>query len=218
MKPDNARLSDVNFHLVLTFQAVRDDVEGLIKALKVHASRHDKGYFLNARKRLFLETDPLKIAGLFVYLNKTCYNGLYRVNKAGQFNVPIGDYKDPPILDEDNLRLCSEALRDVEITQHDFSQVKPRKDWFYYLDPPYHQTFSNYAGGGFDEAQHKNLATLCREIDQAGGFFMLSNANTKFVRGLYKGFALETVAASRSVSCKGEQRGKELELIVRNYK
>ncbi len=217
VKPALAYLSDVNFHLIVTFEAVRDDVEGVIRELTIHSAHHSKPYFLEGREKIFTETDSTKLAAWFIYLNKTCYNGLYRVNKAGKFNVPMGSYKDPTILDEDNLRLCAQVLKNADIRQHDFAQKKPQKDAFYYVDPPYHKTYSGYDGTGFGDEQHKNLALFCRKIDAAGGFFMMSNSDTPFIRGLYDGFAIETVSASRSVSCKGGQRGKEQELLVRNY-
>lgn len=218
VKPVKAYLSDINFHLVVTFQTVRDHVDALIEQLKDHAEKHDKEYFLKARKRLFVEKDPIKISAFFIYLNKTCFNGLYRVNQSGFFNVPIGDYKDPPILDEDNLRSCSDALKDAKIKQHSFEQLEPEKDNFYYLDPPYHETYSGYDGRGFGEKEHTALAGFCKEIDKTGAFFMLSNSDTPLIRSLYNGFHIEQVSASRSVSCKANQRGKEKELIIRNYK
>jgi len=115
------------------------------------------------------------------------------------------------------LRICSDTLRNVEIIQKSFIQIEPEQNEFYYLDPPYHQTYSGYDGNGFGDDKHKELAEICRKIDNAGAFFMLSNSDTKFVRSLYRGFAIEKISASRSVSCKGNQRGKEEELIIRNY-
>lgn len=218
VQPEYAYLSDANFHLIITFKAVRNDIEGLIRSLKIHASRHSKEYYLNARKRLFKEKDPAKIASLFIYLNKTCYNGLYRVNKAGQFNVPIGDYKDPAILDEENLRNVSKLLQSADIYQQDFSQVPIIKNAFYYIDPPYHKTYDQYNDNGFGEKEHTELARFCREIDKKGGYFMVSNSDTSFVRNAYKGYNVEKVSASRFVSCKAHQRGKTDELIIRNYR
>lgn len=217
LQPESANLSDINFHLIVTFRAVRDDVDGVIRALKIHAAHHDKAYFLNARERLFKEKEPTKIAGLFIYLNKTCFNGLYRVNSSGKFNVPMGDYKNPAILDEPNLRAASQVLQGTDIEQHGFGQVKPRKDDFFYLDPPYHETYDGYSGSGFGDKEHAELAEFCKLIDKKGGYFMLSNSDTPFVRKLYKGYTIENVAASRSVSCKGDQRGRENELLIRNY-
>ena len=217
-QPQKAFLSDVNFHLIITFQVVRDSVEELIKTLNAHVKGHDKDYFGRARDKIFGEKDPVKIAALFIYLNKTCYNGLYRVNKSGRFNVPMGSYKDPAILDADNLRNVSKILQDVDIQQRPFCQTPVKKGDFYYLDPPYHKTYDGYNGNGFGDSEHEKLAKLCHKIQRIGGYFMLSNSDTDFVRSLYKGYNIEDVRASRMVSCKGEQRGKENELIIRNYK
>lgn len=218
IQPRLAFLSDVNFHLIITFQVVRDNVEDLIETLSTHAEKHTKDYFQAAREKLFIEKNPVKIAALFIYLNKTCYNGLYRVNKTGRFNVPIGSYKNPTILDEVNLRNVSKLLQGINIEQRPFVQVPIAKDDFYYLDPPYHKNYNGYDGAGFGDSEHEKLTKLCHKIDAVGGKFMLSNSDTPFVRGLYKSYDIDVVAASRMVSCKGEQRGKENELIIRNYK
>lgn len=219
IQPKEAYLSDVNFHLILTFTAVRDDVEGVIRQLKIHERLHNKAYYLKARTKLFKEKDATKLAALFIYLNKTCFNGLYRVNSSGGFNVPMGDYKNPLIADVENLRNTSKVLQGAEdISQHSFDQTEIRKGDFYYLDPPYHETYEKYSSGGFGDEEHKQLAEFCRKIDQKGGYFMLSNSDTPFVRELYKGYHIEVVSASRSVSCKKHQRGKENELLIRNYK
>lgn len=218
IKPDRAYLSDINFHLILTFQAVKDDPKQLIHYLKIHERNHSKEYYYKARVRLFKERDKIKIAGLFIYLNKTCFNGLYRVNSQGGFNVPMGDYKNPLIVDEKNLLEVSRVLQTADIKQHDFLQIKPQKDNFYYLDPPYHETYDGYNGKGFGDNEHIKLSEFCKDIDKKGGYFMLSNSDTELVRSLYKGYNIEKVLASRSVSCKAHQRGKENELIIRNYR
>ena len=217
LQPAEAYLSDINFHLILTFKAVRNNTEQLIDLLKVHAANHNKTYYLAARKKLFTEKDPTKIAAWFIYLNKTCFNGLYRVNASGGFNVPMGDYKDPAILDEDNLRNASKVLKGASIQQHSFHDAEIVKGDFYYLDPPYHETYEGYSSGGFGDKEHIQLADFCHKIHAKGAYFMLSNSDTPFVRKLYKSYNIETVSASRSVSCKAHQRGKEDELIIRNY-
>lgn len=217
VQPGKAYLSDINFHLVLAYQAVRDDVDRLIQNLKIHERLHNAEYFSRARERLTRESDSTKVAALMIYLNKTCFNGLYRVNKSGGFNVPIGDYKDTVLFDEDVLRADSSALQGITITQHEFSQMPVVREDFYYLDPPYHKTFDGYNGNGFADSEHEKLAAFCREIHAAKAYFMLSNSDTPFVRSLYKGFTIEQISASRSVSCKGDQRGKANELIIRNY-
>lgn len=218
VKPAKAYLSDVVFPLVLTYIAVRDDVERLIKQLYVHVANHNKAAYLEARIQLAKETDGTKIGALMIYLNKTCYNGLYRVNKSGGFNVPIGSYTTPTILDEQNLRWVSKALQGVEIKQHDFSQIPIQKGNFYYLDPPYHKVYSSYDSSGFVDKNHQELADFCKTLDDAGCTFMVSNSNTPFVRSLYSHYNVEEVQAGRFVSCKGDGRGKETELIIRNYK
>ena len=215
--PEKAFLSDLNFYLVLAYQAVRDDVERLISSLKVHELKHNKDYYLKARLRIAKESDPIKIGALLIYLNKTCYNGLYRVNQSGAFNVPMGSYTSPNILDEGNLRACSKVLQGKVIDQRPFWQTPVVKENFYYLDPPYHKTFSSFDSSGFDDADHEKLAQFCRTLHEAGCYFMVSNSDTPFIRKLYAGFEIETVMAGRFVSCKANQRGKENELLIRNY-
>jgi len=216
-KPPKAYLSELNFYLVLTFRAVRDDVERLISELKVHEKKHDKDYYLKARRKIALEADLTKIGAWMIYLNKTCYNGLYRVNLSGAFNVPMGSYTAPAILDEENLRACSKALQGVEIMQHDFEQAPVQKGNFYYLDPPFHNTFSSFDSSGFGDTDHRKLAAFCKRLDKAECFFMLSNSDTSLVRSLYDGYVIDRVKAGRFVSCKSSGRGKENELIIRNY-
>jgi len=217
VRRDNAYLSDVNFHLIFTFVAVRDDVDRLIANLKIHAAKHSKEYYLQARQRLSKEKDATKVGALLIYLNKTCYNGLYRVNKKGEFNAAFGSYVSPTILDEENLRAASKTLQGAEIKQHVFWQTKIEPGNFYYLDPPYHKTFDGYDSSRFGDQDHKDLADFCHKLDRAGCFFMLSNSDNSFVRELYQGFIVEQVQASRYISSKGDQRGKETELIIRNY-
>jgi len=217
LQPKKAYLSDINFYLIITYQAVKDNLDELIKLLAKHKKNHCKEYYLKQRAKLSKEKDPVKIAGLFIYINKTCFNGLYRVNKSGGFNVPMGSYKNPNILDEETLSNCSKVLKNTKISQHGFEQVKIKKGAFYYIDPPYHKTYSQYDGSGFGEKEHIKLADFCKKIDKKGGYFMLSNSDTDLVRTLYKGYNIDEVQASRSVSCKAHQRGKEYELIIRNY-
>ncbi len=217
VRPQQSYLSDINFPLVLTYLAVRDKVDELIAELKIHATKHNKDYYYKQRIRLSQEHTASKIGALLIYLNKSCYNGLYRVNKSGEYNVPMGSYTDPAILDEENLRAASQALKGAEIHQHPFSQAPIREGNFYYLDPPYHKTFSSYDGSGFGDKDHQGLAQFCKRLDTAGAHFMLSNSDTPFIRKLYAGYNIEQVQAGRFVSCKGTGRGKETELIIRNY-
>lgn len=217
IQPKEAFISDINTHLTTTYQIVRDNVDELIQHLELHKREHCKDYFLEARKNLSTESDPVKIAGLFIYLNKTCFNGLYRVNKSGAFNVSMGAYKSPKILDIENLRKVSSALQGVGISTHGYEYTKIRMNDFYYLDHPYHKTYSGYDGSGFIEKNHIELASFCKTIDESGGFFMLSNSDTPFVRDLYREYFIDLVSASSLVSCNARQRGKREELIIRNY-
>jgi DNA adenine methylase len=212
-----ACLSDINFHLIITYRMIRDKVEAVISRLEYHKKHHNEKYYAEARAKLSETQDQVEVASLFIYLNKTCYNGLYRVNKSGIFNVPIGRYDDPKIVDADNMRKCSKFLVDVDILQNGFSHIKPKKGDFVYFDPPYHETFSAYDGSGFGDKEHEELATFCRQLDQKGVLFMLSNSDTPFIRQLYEGFDMGNVDASRFISCKGNERKKENELIIRNY-
>jgi len=218
VRPNRAFLSDVNLHLVVAYGAVKDNVEDVIGLLKRHEDRHSKAYYLQARRRLAKEADPAVIASLLIYLNKTGYNGLYRVNGAGEYNVPIGDYVSPNILDEGTLRADSRLLTNASIEQGDFSQLRPRKNAFYYLDPPYHETYDGYSGAGFDDDKHRELAQFCNKIDERGGWFMLSNSDTSLVRALWGKYHIEEIQSTRSVSCKSYSRGKANELVIRNYR
>ena len=216
-QPKPAILSDINLYLIITFIIVRDYPDKLINKLKMYQANHSSNHFLQARVKLFEETDPVATAALFIYLNRTCFNGLYRVNKAGLFNVPQGSYKSPKILDEVNLLAVSKALQNIDIKCQDFTKIILRPGDFYYFDPPYHGTYQQYSINGFDDNRHELLADYCRAIDDIGGYFMVSNADTPFIRKLYDGFNIEEIEARRSVSCKAHQRGKETELIIRNY-
>lgn len=215
--PAKAVIADTNPHLIATYRAIKDDVQGVVSLLKKHKRLHSKAHFSQVRERLLQERSDVEVASDFIYLNKTCFNGLFRVNSKGMFNVPMGRYESPAILDEANLVLCSKALQGTTISHSDFSKARPAKGAFYYLDPPYHQTFSGYSKTGFTEERHQELANLCREIHKKGGFFMLSNSDTPFIRDIFKGFEMEVVSAGRYISCKGDQRGRTGELLIRNY-
>ncbi|MDR1232819.1 MAG: Dam family site-specific DNA-(adenine-N6)-methyltransferase [Puniceicoccales bacterium] len=196
----SAYLSDINLHLAITYRMVRDKVEEVISRLEYHRKHHTDKYFATARKTLSETIDGIEIASLLIYLNKTCYNGLYRVNKSGIFNVPMGRYEEPKIVDVDNLQKCSKFLSGVDIFQHGFLCIKPKKGDFVYFDPLYHETFSRYYGSGFGDEEHRELAVFCRQLDQKGVLFMLS------VGELYDGFNVSHVDASRFISCKGKRQ------------
>lgn len=225
-RPDRALLSDVNPELVHTYQAVRDDVDGVIGALARHAAHHDTEHFYAVRERYNarLDRSPVERAAMFIYLNKTCFNGLHRVNRRGEFNVPAGRYKSPRILDEPGLRASSRALAGADIRCDGFEALleNARPGDFVYLDPPYEPvsetaSFTAYAQDGFSRADQTRLRDVCRELDRRGCKLMLSNSDVPFIRELYKAFRIDTVMAPRAVSCDGANRRAVSEVVVRNY-
>jgi DNA adenine methylase len=211
-----AYLSDANERLVVTYRAVRDDVEALIDVLGFHAERHDPEHYRRARVELSSEADPVKLAALLVYLNKTCFNGVYRVNKANQFNVPLGTLDGSNVVDAENLRRASAALQGVTIEHRDFTALSPAKGQLVYLDPPYDRAYTSYTANRFGEELQASVAELARRIDGACGHFLASNADTALIRSLYTGFTIEEVSATRSVSRSGHQRGRVGELLISN--
>jgi len=217
LQPNNAYLSDINPKLVLTYMVVKSDIDELVRQLQIHKLNHNKDYYLQMRAEFGNETDATKIASKLIYLNKTGFNGLYRVNKSGGYNVPMGKYKNPSILEEDNLRAVSKILQNANITTDSFVNIAPTSRQFYYMDPPYHKTFSDYDSSDFKEEQHKLLSLKCKEINDNGAYFMLSNSDTPLVRELYKDYNVEQISAKRTVSCKVSTRGQEHELLIRNY-
>ena len=217
IQPKTAILSDINDKLILTYKAIKQDVDSVIKELKKHEKNNSKEYFYKMRDKFNKEKELIKLASLFIYLNKTCFNGLYRVNQSGWFNVPYGQYNNPRIADEKNLRNVSELLKKVKLNNKSFNQTKIQSRSFYYLDPPYHQTFDQYDENQFNLSDHEKLRDFCKSLDKNQAFFMLSNSDTKEIRKLYKDFNVETIEANKSVSCKVNGRGKEKELIIRNY-
>lgn len=162
-------------------------------------------------------------AAWLLYLNRTCYNGLFRTNQAGEFNVPLGRYRDPRIADADRILAASKALAGAELLHAPFevSLASAEKNDFVYLDPPYvplsaTSSFSAYADGAFDADDQARLAACFRELDARGCLLALSNSDTPAVRALYRGFAITEVAAPRSISARGSARGSAPEVLVRN--
>ena len=217
-KIKRAFLCDTNEELILTYHVVKTNVESLICRLSEHASQHDgKPYFNKIRSQD--PSDSLEIAARFIYLNKTCYNGLYRVNKSGQFNAPIGSYKNPKICDSERLREASAALSKATIVLGDFARtVKCELGDFVYCDPPYHETYNSYQSNGFSIGDQERLRDAATKWGGAGASVMLSNSDTNEIRHLYSNFHINEVIAPRNVNCKAESRGNVSELLVTNYK
>jgi len=170
------------------------------------------------------QRDMFERAARIIYLNKTCYNGLYRVNSNGKFNVPFGGYKNPLICDIDNLEAVHMALRSIEIISGDFNKcleyIQPND--FIYLDPPYQpisrtSSFTSYTKDSFNEKEQERLANIIKELDKKKCKIMLSNSYNPFIKKLYKNFRIEYVKARRSINCNGFERGEINELVVMNY-
>jgi DNA adenine methylase len=221
----SAFLSDANSDLVVTYNAVKNDIDGLIALLQKHEARYRKdpvAYYY--RLRSARPSDNLEVAARFVALNKTCYNGLYRVNKSGMFNVPIGRYKNPVICDVDRLQRASAALKRAQVVACSYKEAlnKARKGDFVYLDPPFHPlrstaNFVDYTRTGFGEKDQQELADTFRELDRRGCKVLLSNSDTKLTRELYSGFEQHRVRVGRAISCNASARTGYSELLVRNY-
>ena len=214
-----AYLSDVNRELITAYQVIRDDAEGLIVALQEHAHNHhaDEGYYLRVRAQ---EPEaPLQMAARFIYLNKTCYNGLYRVNRAGKFNVPKGSYQNPRICDAEGLRQASTALAHADVNVETFDSIAPEAGDFVYCDPPYDGTFTGYVPGGFGDTEQELLRDTAADWGQRGVRVMISNSDTRRIRDLYAGspFRIHEVLAPRFINSDGEGRGRVVELLITTY-
>lgn len=226
LQPKQAYISDMNEELINLYSVVRNNVYELIDDLSKH--KVSKEYFLEIRNidrtEKYAELSDIERASRFIYLNRTCFNGMYRVNSQGQFNVPFGHYKNPRIIDENNLLNCSELLKKTEIKCADFSEIltKVQKGDFVYFDPPYvplneTSSFTSYTKDGFDIDMQFKLRDVCDELDNKGVKFMLSNSDTKLANELYANYEIKKVFASRQINANADGRGKITEVLVRNY-
>ncbi len=220
--PSKSILIDSNEELINFYLVVRDNLEELLTDLKNHKNRKEHYYSIRALDPQALS--PVERASRFLYLNKTAYNGLWRVNSQGKHNVPFGRYKNPKIVDEVNLRLVSEALRAADVLCDDFSRVLDfaRAGTFVYLDPPYYPlsdtaNFTGYTADAFGAQDQERLAGVFRELDRRGCLVMLSNSDTPFIRQLYSGYDIQVVYARRAINCRADRRGPITELVIRNY-
>ena len=218
-----AVLSDTNEDLVTTYQVVKTQIDALIKRLKEHEAAHRRrngkrytdGNTYYQRVRADDPADPVEIAARFIYLNRTCYNGLYRVNKAGRFNVPEGSYENPEICNAARLRRASAALASADIRLGDFQQiVQPAAGDFVYCDPPYDGTFTSYQAAGFAADAQRRLRDAADSWRCAGARVLLSNSDTHAMRDLYTEYHIENVQAPRSINSNGNGRGTTAELLI----
>lgn len=220
----HAILSDINAELIDTYIAIRDHVSEVIRILSEFPYSKEFYYEIRAKDPWTLSL-PERAARM-IYLNKTGYNGLYRVNRHGQFNVPFGRYKSPKYLDRENLLAVSQALQKVEIICASFETVVDRAepgDWVYF-DPPYvpvssTANFTAYHADGFDLRDQERLHDICIVLTQNDVYVMVSNSETPIVRSLYTSsqFFIDEVQANRAINCNGARRGKITELVITNY-
>ncbi|MDD9940790.1 MAG: DNA adenine methylase [Myxococcales bacterium] len=223
--PRRAVLSDINPSLIAMYRAVRDNLDSVVRHLRRLARSHSTEHYYATRERY--NTAPLAAderAATFIYLNKTCFNGLHRVNRRGHFNVPIGRYDHPKILDEAALRLARTRLKGAQLRCGSFEETsaRARPGDFVYLDPPYAPVsptanFTGYAAEGFGPERQLQLRDVFQELDRRGCLVMLSNSAAPSIRKLYRGYSTTMVSAPRSVNSRGDRRGRVAEVVVCNY-
>jgi DNA adenine methylase len=242
-KVKKAVIIDLNKELINCYRSIKADVSELIAHLKklqdeflLLADNERKEYFLKVRNRyneihLNGKYDFEKAAD-FIFLNKTCFNGLYRVNSKGEFNVPFGKYKNPLICDSENLTLINKLLQNIEIRYGDYSVCEEYVNGktFVYFDPPYrplieNTSFVGYDKSGFNDDNQKELAEFVKKLDKQNCLVMLSNSDPKntnpndnFFDELYKGFEIDRIFAKRMINCQADKRGDITEIVVRDYK
>lgn len=227
-QPKKAVINDYNSELINVYEVVRDNVEELIKDLAKHQNEIEYFYSIRAQDRQegFEQLSALERASRVIYLNKTCFNGLYRVNSSGEFNTPFGRYKNPNIVNETVLRAVSRYLNDndIQLLSGDFEEALKgaRKGAFVYLDPPYDpvsksSNFTGYVEGGFGSEQQERIRDVCIKLNQKGIRFLLSNSATPFIKDLYKDFEIIEVDAKRHINSVASKRGSVTEILVRNY-
>ena len=228
--PKKAVISDVSEELINVYWVIKNNINELIEDLRMHKNEKEYYYKIRAldREKEFNYLSNVFKASRIIYLNKTCYNGLFRVNRKGYFNVPFGRYKNPDIVNEDNLHSVNQYFNenDIEILNTDFEDAlkNVKKGDFVYLDPPYHpisetSSFTSYTDNGFNENEQIRLKKVCDKLNQIGCKFLLSNSDSNLVMDLYKDYreTLEKVQVPRSINCKASGRGKINEVLIRNY-
>ena len=241
---DEVYISDKNLELINTYKTIRDNVDILIKSLKemenqyVPMNNEDRKVYYYERRseynnlKINIEENNIRKAALFIFLNKTCFNGLYRVNKKGEYNVPMGAYKNPKICDEENFKNVSLALKNVKIIYADYRESKDFIDdkTFVYIDPPYRplnitSSFTSYTENDFSDKEQIELANYIDSLNEKGAKVVISNSDPKntnendnFFDDLYKNYNINRVKANRMLNSTANSRGEINELLITNYK
>ncbi len=229
-KPDaNKFISDINPELINTYSCIKNNVEPLITLLKTHQLQHNRDYYYQIRSsasaiaRSHWEGSEIERAARFIYLNKTCFNGLYRENSKGQFNVPMGKYKNPTICNADLLHSVSVALQCATVSLKPYDEINPKNEQdFVYFDPPYYplsstSNFTTYSRYVFKEAEQIKLRNTFVKLANWGVKVILSNSDCAFIRELYADFNIYEILASRAINSQAEKRGKITELLITSY-
>jgi DNA adenine methylase len=228
LQPKKAIINDFNSELVNVYNAIKNNLEDLIFDLQKHKNESDYFYKIRSVDRTedFNNLTEVERASRIIYLNKTCYNGLYRVNSSGEFNSPFGKYKNPNIVNEPTLRAVNHYLNtnDVQIKNVDYEEIlqKADKNSFVYLDPPYYpvsesSNFTGYVQGGWNVDDHTRLREVCDKLDKKGIKFLQSNSSADFIKDEYKDYNIHIIKANRSINSDGEKRGEVEEVLIRNY-
>lgn len=231
LQPKKAIINDFNGELINVYTVIRDYPEELIKELQFHKENNTSEYFYTVREYdrkpdFFSKMTSVQKAARVIYLNKTCYNGLYRVNSAGQFNSPYGKYKNPNIVNETVIRAMSKYFNEnnIVIKNEDFKETLKglRRGAFVYLDPPYmpissSSSFTGYTENGFNEDKQRELKELCDKLDKKGIKFLQSNSDCEVIRELYSSYRIKTIKAKRAINSKGNSRGEINEVLIYNY-
>lgn len=228
LQPEHAVLSDINPDMIKTYNAVKNNVDKVIEVLKVLKARHSEEFYYAVRgidrTPDWVNASDVDVAARFLFLNRTGFNGLYRINKSGFNNVPIGSSLNKTIFSEKELRNASKFLQKHQFSTQSFIEIAAlvKKGDFVYLDPPYAPltptaNFTSYAKEGFGWDEQKQVADLCREIDKKGGLFLASNSDTPDLRALYEGFNIYSVNISRRMNSKADKRGDVGEVLISNY-
>ncbi len=235
---EKAVINDINFDLINTYSTIKSRPKDLISILKgfqneyhnlLNADQKKKEYYYQKRDLYNTrKTNKITQAALFIFLNRTCFNGLYRVNRNNLFNVPMGSYKTPTICDEQNILAVSEELQNIEILNGDFEKTLDyaNENSFFYLDPPYKplsatSNFNSYANNAFDDTEQIRLKDFCVNLHAHGSKWLLSNSDIQldnFFYRIYEGFNIKQVKAKRIINSKPEKRGELDELLITNYK
>lgn len=232
LSPTKAHINDVNTTLISAYKNIKNKPEEVMKILKKLESEYKNGNE-ESKKELFYKIRDefnntsdaeLKKSAYLIFLNKTCFNGMYRENSKGGFNTPFGKAKNPTILDRENILLVSKVLKHTKLTSVSFEKAvaEAKKGDFVYFDPPYHPLtetakFTSYHKDSFTKEDQLKLRDVFDELDKRGCYVMLSNSHTPFINDIYKKYRRETVMANRAINCKASGRGKIKELLILNY-